>query len=95
MSDERTVHVSFDQQTMDMLRTCAAWRKVSMEQLVRAYVEDWLDVDYPESQGRLTRRGTYRDDPITLDAQARQEVSSNWRDDLGISRPRPEWGRSS
>jgi len=91
MSDERTVHVSFDQQTMDMLRTCAAWRKVSVEQLVRAYVEDWLDLDYPESQGRrLTRRGTDRDGPITWDAQARQEVSSNWRDELGISRPRPE-----
>ena len=90
MSDERTVHMSFDQQTMGMLRTCAAWRKVSVEQLVRAYVEDWLDLDYPESQGRLTRRGTYRDGPITLDAQARHAVSSNWRDELGISRPRPE-----
>ena len=89
MSDERTVHMSFDQQTMGMLRTCAAWRKVSVEQLVRAYVEDRLDVDYPEAQGRLTRRGTDRDGPITWDAQTRQEVSSNWRDELGISRPRP------
>jgi hypothetical protein len=92
MSDGRTVQVTFNEETMDMLKACAVWRKVSVEELVRAYVEDWLDIDFPESQGRLTRRGLHRDGPITLDDQTRQQTSPNWRDELGISRlqTRPE-----
>jgi hypothetical protein len=92
MGDDQTVQVTFTEETIDMLRKCAAWRKVSVEDLVRAYVEDWLDIDFPESQGRLTRRGIHRDGPITLDDQTRQQTSQNWRDELGISRlqTRPE-----
>lgn len=92
MSGKQTVQVTFDKETSDMLEKCAAWRKVSVEELVRAYVEDWLDIDFPESQGRRTRRGIYRDGPITLDAQTRKQTSQNWRDELGISRlqTRPE-----
>jgi hypothetical protein len=92
MSDEQTVQVTFDRESMVVLAKCAAWRSVSVEDLVRAYVEDWLDIDFPESQGRLTRRGIHRDGPITLDEQTRQQTSQNWRDELGISRlqTRPE-----
>ena len=86
MSDDHTVHVTFSDESMEMLKTCAAWRNVSVEELVRAYAEDWLDIDYPESQGRRTRRGVHRDGPITLDEQTRQQTSQNWRDELGISR---------
>jgi hypothetical protein len=81
----QAVHVEFDAEAMKMLETCAAWRHVSVEQLVKAYVEDWLDIDYPESQRRLTRRGVHRDGPITLDEQTRQQTSQNWRNELGIS----------
>lgn len=86
MSDEHAVQVTFSKETMGMLNACAAWRNVSIEELARAYVEDWLDIDFPESQGRRTRRGIHRDGPITLDEQTRQQTSQNWRDELGISR---------
>lgn len=86
MSNDRTVTVTFSDETMDMLKACTAWRDVSVEDLVRAYAEDWLDVDYPESRGGRTRRGIHRDGPITLDEQTRQQTSQNWRDELGISR---------
>lgn len=89
MSDEHAIKVTFSRETMGMLETCAAWRKLSMEDLVRAYVEDWLDIDFPESQGRLTRRGIHRDGPITLDEQTRQQTSSNWRGELEISQLQP------
>jgi hypothetical protein len=80
---ENKIEVMFDDVGMMRLRACAAWRNVSVEELVRAYVEDWIDVDYPESQGRLTRRGIYRDGPIALDPQAKQRTSRNWVRDLG------------
>jgi hypothetical protein len=53
MSDDGShkVEVSLSSESMRMLEACAAWRKVSVGELVRAYVEDWLDIDYPESQG--------------------------------------------
>ena len=91
MSDNRSqkIEVSLSSENMRMLEHCAAWRKVSVEELVRAYVEDWLDIDYPQSQGRHTRRGLHRDGPITLDEQTRQQTSPNWRDELGIGRLQP------
>jgi Ribbon-helix-helix protein, copG family len=60
------VEFTLDSEVMKRLVVCAAWRNVSVAQLVRAYVEDWIAIDYPESQGRLTRRGIYRDEPIGL-----------------------------
>lgn len=89
MSDNQTVQMTFDRETMDMLAACAKWRGVPIEELAKAYVQDWLDIDFPESQGRHTRRGIYRDGPITLDEQARLETSPNWRDELGINRLQP------
>jgi hypothetical protein len=86
MSDDQTITVTFSDETMDMLKACAAWRNVSVEDLVRVYAEDWLDIDYPESRGRLTRRGIHRDGPITLDEQTRQQTSQNWRDEFRMSR---------
>lgn len=80
------ITIALDEQTIKMVETCAAWRRVSVEDLAKAYILDWLDIVYPESQGRQTRRGVHRDGPITLDAQTRQQTSSNWRDELGISR---------
>jgi hypothetical protein len=89
---DQSVQIIFDKETMGMLTACAEWRGIPVEELAKAYIEDWLDVDYPESQGRLTRRGIHRDGPITLDAQTRQQTPPNWRDELGVSRlrPRPE-----
>ena len=53
MSDDggRILQMTFDEDTMRMLEACAAWRNVSLEELVKAYVEDWIDVDYPEFAG--------------------------------------------
>jgi hypothetical protein len=78
------IEIALDDETMRMLAACAEWRNVSVTELAQAYVEDWLDVDYPESQGRSTRRGIHRDGPITLDPQTRQETPQNWREELGI-----------
>lgn len=84
MNDDSTqkVEVAFHGEMMEMLVACAAWRRVSVSDLVRAYVEDWIDIDYPESRGRLTRRGIYRDGPLGLEAQTMQETSRNWREEL-------------
>lgn len=78
----QTVQITFDDEAVKMLEACAAWRNVSVEDLVKAYVEDWIDIDYPESQGRLTRRDIHRDGPITLDPYTQQTTSRNWRDEL-------------
>ena len=85
----RQLTISLDDETTKMVEACAAWRGVSVERLAHAYILDWLDVDYPETQGRLTRRGIYRDDPIGLEPQTSQQTSPNWRDELGISRLQP------
>ena len=61
MSTQITITV--DESLMDRLNACAEWRNHPVEELVRLYVEDWVAIDYPESQGRLTRRGLYRDGP--------------------------------
>lgn len=79
----RKITIAFDDETMKLVEACAAWRGVSVEELAQAYILDWLDTDFPESQGRQTRRGIHRDGPITLDEQTRQQTSSNWRDELG------------
>ena len=84
---EEQVTTSFDAETMSRLSSCAAWPE-SVEELVQAYVLDWIDIDYPESQGRLTRRGIHRDGPITLDELTRAQTSQNWRDELGLERLR-------
>ena len=72
-SAEHKIDVALDEQAMQRLTACAAWRNVSVSELVRLYVEDWIDIDYPESQGRHTRRGIYRDGPIGLDAELQQQ----------------------
>jgi hypothetical protein len=78
------VELAISEQTMTMLAAVAAWRKVTVNELAAAYIEDWLDIDYPESQGRLTRRGVYRDGPIGLDQQTQMETSRNWVSELGL-----------
>ncbi|MEF2546849.1 hypothetical protein VQ045_06740 [Aurantimonas sp. E1-2-R+4] len=89
MSDDKrnTVEVAFDDRTFRRLVACAEWRKVPVPELVRAYAEDWVDIDYPESRGRHTRRATYRDGPIGLCEGTRQEASRNWIKDLGEEAP--------
>ena len=67
-----TVEITLSAETMRMLRACAAWRNVSVHELIQAYVEDWIDVDYPESRGRLTRRCIYREGPIGLNPELRK-----------------------
>lgn len=85
--ERRNVEISLDARTYLWLEACAAWRNVSVENLARVYVEDWIDIDYPQSRGRHTRRGIYRDGPIELCERTRQEASRNWIKDLGEEAP--------
>jgi len=80
------VTITFDEETMSMLAACAGWRSVSVKELVKAYVKDWPDIDYPEFRGRDTRQGLLRDGPITPDSQTRQNTSPSWRNGSGVSR---------
>ena len=76
------VVLTFDATTAARLRACAAWRNVSVEEVAQAYVEDWIDIDYPNSHGRLTRRGINRDGPIGLCERTRELTSRNWEAEL-------------
>jgi hypothetical protein len=69
MSDagEQVVQFGLNEESMRQLEVCAAWRGMSVPEAVRAYVEDWMSVDYPESQGRWTRRSLYRGDLVRRD----------------------------
>ncbi|TFF17186.1 hypothetical protein E3C22_24320 [Jiella endophytica] len=77
------IEIEFDEVTMRRLSACAAWRQISVPGLVRAYVEDWIDIDYPESRGRHTSRGLRRDGPIGLCDDTARHASRNWMRDLG------------
>ncbi len=76
------LEVHLDETAMRRLEAIAVWRETTVTELVQAYVEDWIDIDYPASQGRLTRRGLYRDGPPGLCEKTRQETSRNWEADL-------------
>lgn len=78
----KAVLLEFDSDAFALLEACAAHRGVSVEEVARAYVEDWIDVDYPTSRGRITREATYRDEPLTFADEARREKSLRWRRDL-------------
>jgi hypothetical protein len=89
MADGNSIQVPLDDEAMERLKTCALWRKVSVEELVRAYVEDWIDVDFPASQGRSIRRGLYRDGPLGLDTNFL--ASRNWIEELRGKPHKREW----
>ena len=76
------VQIEFDDDTFALLEACAAHRGVSIEEVARAYVEDWIDVDYPALRGRIVREATYRDEPLRFADAARHEKSLRWRRDL-------------
>lgn len=60
------IEVTLDRESMAKLEACAKWRNMALSDLVRAYVEDWIAVEYPESLGRHSRRSVYRDAPASL-----------------------------
>ena len=78
----RVLRIELNAETFALLEACAAYRGVSVEEVARAYVEDWIDVDYPASRGRITREATYRDEPLPFASEARWEKSLRWRRDL-------------
>ena len=89
MASANSVEVVLDETTMERLEVRALWRSVSVADLARAYIEDWIDIDYPESQGRLTRRGIHRDGPIGLDPDFL--APGNWRKDLEGKPVKRKW----
>lgn len=74
MGDLETIPLSLTSDMARRLEECAKWRNLSVPELVRANVEDWIAIDYPESKGRLTRRGIHRDGPLALDPKLIEEI---------------------
>jgi hypothetical protein len=60
----RSVTITFSVSDFEKLSACAEYKKVSLVEAVREYVQDWIGVDYPASQGlRYGRREIYRGYP--------------------------------
>lgn len=67
---KRSVTVSFTEDEFAKLCACAKYRNVEVAEAVHHYVRDWVDVDYPASQGRrFSRREIYRTDPWEVRAR--------------------------
>ena len=72
----------------ERLASVAANRGVTPEELAKAYVEDWLGIEYAEQVGRLSRRGIYRDGPAAFDPVAAEAAKRIEADVLDIERRR-------
>jgi hypothetical protein len=57
----RTVTISLNEQELAKLGACAKYRQMSVAEVVQHYLNDWIDTDYPASQGTFNRRQLYRD----------------------------------
>jgi hypothetical protein len=72
----------------ERLASVAANRRVTPEELAKAYVEDWLGIEYAELVGRLNRRAIYRDGPVAFDPVAAEAAQRIEADVLDIERRR-------
>ena len=72
----------------DRLASVAAKRGIRPEELAKAYVEDWLGIEYAELVGRLSRRAIYRDGPVAFDPVAAEAAHRIEADVLDIERRR-------
>ena len=70
----------------ERLVSVAANRGVSPEVLAKAYVEDWLGIEYAELVGRSSRRSIYRDGPIAFDPVSAEAARRIEADVLEIER---------
>jgi plasmid stability protein len=61
--DKMTVEVSLDADIADQLRLRAGRRGVSVSELAKAYIEDWVDADL----GPFSRKAIYREHTTTLE----------------------------
>ena len=57
----RTVEIALTEPELAKLEACAAYRNMSVTEVVQHYLNDWIDVDYPSSTGTFSRRQLYRD----------------------------------
>ena len=64
-----TVTLVLSEENMEKLQACAEYRGLSVEDVVRLYVQDWIDTDYSTSQGAISRRMLYRDYPDNMNAR--------------------------
>ena len=58
---DRTVKISLTEQELARLDACAKYRQMSVVEVVRHYLNDWIDTDYPAATGTFNRRQLYRD----------------------------------
>jgi hypothetical protein len=72
----------------ERLVSVASNRGVTPEELAKAYVEDWLGIEYAEQVGRLSRRAIYRDGPVAFDPIAAEAAKRIEADVLDIERRR-------
>jgi hypothetical protein len=78
MAKGNSVEVILDEITMARLELCARWREVSVPDLARAYIEDWIDVDAEEATGRpFLRNSIYRDYKISIEERLEARRDSN------------------
>ena len=70
----------------ERLVSVAANRGVSPEDLAKAYVEDWLGIEYAELMGRLSRRAIYRDGPVAFDPVAAETAKRVEADVLEVEK---------
>jgi hypothetical protein len=74
--------LNLSDEQLEQLAAVAAHRGVPVDELARAYIEDWLSIEYPELKGQFSRRGLYRDGPIAFDplaAEAAARTQENLR----------------
>jgi hypothetical protein len=72
----------------ERLASVAANRGVTLEELAKAYIEDWLGIEYAELVGRLSRRAIYRDGPVAFDPVAAEAAKRIEADVLDIEQRR-------
>jgi hypothetical protein len=73
---------------LERLASVAANRAVTPEELAKAYVEDWLGIEYAELVGRLNIRAINRDGPVAFDPVAAEAAQRIEADVLDIERRR-------
>ena len=58
---DRTVKIALTERELAKLDACAKCRQMSVVEVVRRYLNDWIDTDYPAAMGTFSRRQLYRD----------------------------------
>ena len=63
----KTLTITVEDDVFERLERISRDRDVPLNDIARAYVEDWARVDDPQSSLRYSRRAIYRGDPLEPD----------------------------